>query len=70
MKYVVGSVIKISHGKWEEKYLVTFVGCWGEIHLRKCRLGKTKISQIRFPETIFMQQTAQSKTEDLKKAKP
>lgn len=67
MGYKVGSVIEVCHGKWTEKYLCTFVGSWGEVHLRKCRLGKTKISQIRFPETIFLKQTAQSKIEELKK---
>lgn len=65
--YNVGDVIEISHGKWTEKYIVIFVCSWGEVHLKKVRLGRTKISFLRFPETIFLRQTAQSKIDSIKK---
>jgi len=47
----LNSIVEISHGKWTEKYLVTFRSSHA-YQLTKVQLGKTKISNMRFPEKI------------------
>jgi hypothetical protein len=53
----VGDIIEMSHGKWTARYMVVTVSI-GMVTLRKCMLGKTKISFLRFPETIHMKTIA------------
>lgn len=54
--YNLGDIIEMCHGKWVEKYLVVFVGQWGEVRLKKTKLGRTKVSFLRFPEIIILKQ--------------
>jgi hypothetical protein len=54
MEYRLGQVIEMSHGQWKESYMCIFSSCWGEIHLKRCRLSKTKIGYVRFPEMIIL----------------
>lgn len=54
MNYRIRDVVEVAHGKWKEKYLVTSVGPGHSVMLKKIKLGKTKISAIRFPETITL----------------
>jgi hypothetical protein len=47
----LGQTIEISHGKWMEPYLV--VGFFLDtFELKKHHIGKSKISDIRFPPTL------------------
>lgn len=54
MEYKVGDPVEIAHGKWRETYIVTQTAPYGYVQLRKMKLGKTKISFQRFPETITL----------------
>jgi hypothetical protein len=47
----LGQTIEISHGKWTEPYLVTGF-FYDTFELRKHRIGKSKIADVRFPPTI------------------
>lgn len=50
--YKVGDVVEYSIGGKVERYLVCTTAIYGYIELRKVRMGKTKISNVRFPPTI------------------
>jgi len=61
--YNVGDVIEYSFGRKVERYLVTAVGVFGYIELRKVMLGKTKISNVRFPPTITIRKIANTRSD-------
>ena len=49
----VGKVYMIRLGKYSDQYLCTGVGVLG-YDLRRVRLGKTKIDNVRLPSDIFI----------------
>lgn len=53
MDFQVGTVVDVTNTHGTQRYLVTN---WsnGGFTMRKCMLGKTKISAVRFPDTISL----------------
>jgi len=49
-----GQKIEVSNTNGKQTYMVTVVWEWGEFTMQRCSLTKTKISRIRFPETITL----------------
>jgi hypothetical protein len=50
--YVIGDIMEVTNDFGSEKYLITRISTDKFMELRKVRLGKTKISAIRFPNTL------------------
>lgn len=51
MDFQLGTVVEVANTHGTQRYLVTNWSTSG-FTMRKCMLGKTKISAVRFPDTI------------------
>ena len=47
--YGMGQTVEMAHGKWKERYMITYVDVFNTMKLMRCKLPVSKADERRFP---------------------